>query len=102
MSSSQAPAPYRNAGSEGSSRPGYAPAPEPLPVPVMDNHTHLDFPDASLAVDVAAALDAAEQAGVNGAVQVGTDLESSRFTVRAVDLDKRLLGAVAIHPNDAP
>ena len=23
----------------------YPPAPEPLPVPVMDNHTHLDFPD---------------------------------------------------------
>ncbi|GIU55258.1 hypothetical protein NicSoilC12_10070 [Arthrobacter sp. NicSoilC12] len=40
--------------------------------------------------------------GVQGAVQVGCDLESSRFTVNAVDLDSRLLGAVALHPNDAP
>ncbi|MCQ1987759.1 TatD family hydrolase [Arthrobacter sp. zg-Y844] len=89
---------------------GYPPAPEPLPVPVMDNHTHFDFPAGDTAGDtagdftvaLAAALDAAEAAGVQGAVQVGTDLESSRFTVSAVDADPRLLGAVAIHPNDAP
>ncbi|KAD3515223.1 TatD family hydrolase [Arthrobacter yangruifuii] len=85
---------------------GYPPAPEPLPVPVMDNHTHFDFPAAAgtgdFTVALAAALDAAEAAGVSGAVQVGTDLESSRFTAAAVDADPRLLGAVAIHPNDAP
>jgi TatD DNase family protein len=68
----------------------------------MDNHTHLDFPTDDVRVDIAAALDAAEAVGVCGAVQVGCDLESSRFTVRAVDLDPRLLGAVALHPNDAP
>ncbi|GAP56924.1 uncharacterized deoxyribonuclease UU017, partial [Arthrobacter sp. Hiyo6] len=58
--------------------------------------------DALVQVEVAAAMDAAESVGVQGAVQVGCDLESSRFTVRAVELDRRLLGAVAIHPNDAP
>jgi TatD DNase family protein len=68
----------------------------------MDNHTHLDFPTDDVRVDIGAALDAAEAVGVCGAVQVGCDLESSRFTVRAVDLDPRLLGAVALHPNDAP
>jgi TatD DNase family protein len=68
----------------------------------MDNHTHLDFPDAELSVSVKDALDAAAAVGVQGAVQVGCDLESSRFTVKAVDLDSRLLGAVALHPNDAP
>jgi TatD DNase family protein len=68
----------------------------------MDNHTHLDFPGDDVRVEVAAALDAAEAVGVSGAVQVGCDLDSSRFTVRAVDADARLLGAVAIHPNDAP
>jgi len=68
----------------------------------MDNHTHLDFPNADVTVDIAAALDTAASVGVRGAVQVGCDLESSRFTVQAVDLDPRLLGAVAIHPNDAP
>lgn len=79
----------------------FAPAPEPLPVPVMDNHTHLDFgvPGASTA---SAALDAAAAAGVQGAVQVGTDLESSREAVRLAEEEPRLLAAVAIHPNDAP
>ena len=47
-------------------------------------------------------MDAAEAVGVQGAVQVGCDLESSRFTVQAVEADPRLLGAVALHPNDAP
>ncbi len=106
------PAPFRaigsgEAGSASSGRKPYPPAPEPLPVPVMDNHTHLDFPDADFskgapAVSIKDALDAAEAVGVQGAIQVGCDLESSRFTVRAVEQDARLLGAVALHPNDAP
>ena len=102
MNTPLTPAPFRAPGSDGSGRHGYPPAPEPLPVPVMDNHTHLDFPNADVTVDVSAALDIAASVGVQGAVQVGCDLESSRFTVQAVDLDSRLLGAVAIHPNDAP
>src|SRR6476620_5219821 len=96
------PVPFRPPGDDGTGRSGYPPAPEPLPVPVMDNHTHLDFPDAELEVGIKDALDAAAAVGVQGAVQVGCDLESSRFTVNAVDLDSRLLGAVALHPNDAP
>ncbi|WP_026551451.1 TatD family hydrolase [Arthrobacter sp. H20] len=80
----------------------YPPAPEPLPVPVIDNHTHLDFRSGLPLVSVAAALDAAQEVGVDGAVQVGCDLESSRFTVQAVEQEPRLLGAVALHPNDAP
>lgn len=125
MCSNPTPAPYRpaaadddggTAGAAGQSVRGrspeetggrsrkleYPPAPEPLPVPVFDNHTHLDFRDGLVQVSVKDALDAAEAAGVCGAVQVGCDLESSRFTVKAVQEDRRLLGAVAIHPNDAP
>lgn len=108
MCNSLIPAAYRAAAEEASGGAGpsggknFPPAPEPLPVPVMDNHTHLDFPDGTAPVSVAAALDAASAVGVQGAVQVGCDLESSRFTVRAVELDRRLLGAVALHPNDAP
>ncbi|MET4059016.1 TatD DNase family protein [Arthrobacter sp. UYP6] len=86
----------------GSGKP-YPPGPEPLPVPVIDNHTHLDFaPGKAGTATVRAAMDAAQAAGVRGAVQVGTDLESSRFTVQVLDEEPRLLGAVAIHPNDAP
>lgn len=80
----------------------YPPAPAPLPFPVIDNHTHLDFRDGQVAVSPGRAMDAAEAVGVGFAVQVGTDLESSRFTVQAVQEDHRLLGAVAIHPNEAP
>ncbi|BAS07997.1 tatd family protein [Arthrobacter sp. Hiyo4] len=97
MCNSLIPAAYRAAGADPAdaarqARQDYPPAPEPLPVPVMDNHTHLDFPDGESPVGIAAALDAAQAVGVQGAVQVGCDLESSRFTVRAVDLDSRLLG----------
>ena len=102
MCNSVTPVPFRAPGSDGTGRQGYPPAPEPLPVPVMDNHTHLDFPTEGLRVSIGEALDAAEAVGVRGAVQVGCDLESSRFTVQAVELDPRLLGAVALHPNDAP
>ncbi|MFI2565116.1 TatD family hydrolase [Paenarthrobacter sp. NPDC018779] len=105
MCNSLAPAPYRSNVDETEakdSRKEYPPAPEPLPVPVMDNHTHLDFRHGLIEVNVADAMDSAEAVGVQGAVQVGCDLESSRFTVEAVEADPRLLGAVAIHPNDAP
>ncbi|MCU1433920.1 MAG: deoxyribonuclease [Pseudarthrobacter sp.] len=108
MCNSLIPAAYRAAGAETEvssgrqKRPNYPPAPEPLPVPVMDNHTHFDFPSGDSPVAIGEALDAAQAVGVQGAVQVGTDLESSRFAVQAVDLDTRLLGAVALHPNDAP
>ncbi|NUS35496.1 MAG: TatD family hydrolase, partial [Pseudarthrobacter sp.] len=98
----QGPAGDEAAEHEGRPRKEFPPAPEPLPVPVMDNHTHLDFPDGKAPVAIKAALDAAEAVGVQGAVQVGCDLESSRFTVEAVEQDARLLGAVALHPNDAP
>jgi TatD DNase family protein len=98
----RAPAAGGTAESEGSRQREFPPAPEPLPVPVMDNHTHLDFPDGEAPVGIKEALDAAAAVGVQGAVQVGCDLESSRFTVQAVELDERLLGAVALHPNDAP
>lgn len=80
----------------------YPPAPEPLPVPVVDNHTHLNFRDGLVEVGVREALDAAAAVGVDRAVQVGCDLPSSRFTIEALDADARLLGAVALHPNDAP
>lgn len=109
MFSDGVPLPYRQADAgtvapgspaKGSDKGAFAAAPEPLPEPVYDNHTHFDFGDSP--VELSAALDAAAAAGVAGAVQVGCDLPSSRFTVAAVDADPRLLGAVAIHPNDAP
>lgn len=96
-----------------------ADAPDPLPVPVVDNHTHLDIvrtdlpdpvrPEAEVGAsptrtseDVARALDQAAAVGVDRVVQVGCDLESARFTVEMVEQHPRMLGAVALHPNEAP
>lgn len=79
----------------------YPPAPEPLPIGVPDNHTHMDFRDGMVNVSVAQALDAANAVGVPGVIQVGCDVESSEFAVRAALADARVLAAVAIHPNDA-
>ncbi|TYC98980.1 TatD family deoxyribonuclease [Arthrobacter echini] len=110
----ETPAPYREpepgSRSEGADAPqprlhrrgGYPPLPDPLPVPVIDNHTHFDIHGGAAEVPIGQALDAAEAAGVAGAVQVGTDLASSRLTAAVVDQDPRLLGAVALHPNEAP
>lgn len=79
----------------------YPPAPEPLPFGVPDNHTHMDFRDGQVNVSVTEALDAANAVGVPGVVQVGCDVESSEFAVRAAEEDSRVLAAIAIHPNDA-
>ncbi len=79
----------------------YPEAPEPLPLPVIDNHTHLDFRDGKLNVSVEQAVQAAAQVGVAGLIQVGCDVPSSEFAVRAAQQNPAVLAAVAIHPNDA-
>ncbi|GEL94997.1 TatD family hydrolase [Cellulomonas composti] len=96
---------------------GWPPTPEPLPVAVVDNHTHLETvvgwvaegwhgPDEG-ATDtgdppgLAAHLDRAAAVGVTRMVQVGCDLEAVAWTDAVVRDQPRLLGAVAIHPNEA-
>lgn len=80
----------------------YPPLPEPLPVATYDNHTHLDMADGDQPIDYLEQLDRAEQAGIKGVVQVGCDLESSRWSARMAAQTPRMLAAVAIHPNEAP
>lgn len=78
-------------------------APEPLPSPVVDNHCHLDHRiKGGLLIDVPDALARAAAVGVTRIVQVGCDLESSRWAVRAATEHPAIVAAVAIHPNDAP
>lgn len=85
----------------------WPPAPEVLPHPVVDNHTHLDsighvlaegepVPTVEQLVADAAAV------GVTRMVQVGCDLPAARWTDAVVREHAALLGAVAIHPNEAP
>lgn len=90
---------------------GWPPLPDPLPLPVVDDHTHLesvlrvshplpagDEPEADA---LGWHLAAAAAVGVTRMVQVGCDLESVAWTDRAVREHPQLLGAVAIHPNEA-
>lgn len=85
------------------SRDQWPDAPEPLPRPVVDNHCHLDHSIRDLELlDPAAALAEAASVGVTRIVQVGTDLESSRWSVEAARRFPSVVAAVALHPNDAP
>jgi len=77
---------------------------EPLPRPVVDTHCHLDVVDRSLGESPSpeAALALAREAGVTRIVQVGCDVESSAWAVRAAESTPEIIAAVALHPNDVP
>ena len=81
MNTPLTPVPFRAPGSDGSGRHGYPPAPEPLPVPVMDNHTHLDFPNSDVTVDVAAAADPRFEFTVDIPGRVAVELHDLHVTV---------------------
>lgn len=78
-------------------------APEPLPSPVVDNHCHLDHRiRGGLLIDVDDALDRAAAVNVGRIVQVGCDLEGSRWAVETARQHPAIVAAVALHPNEAP
>jgi TatD DNase family protein len=80
----------------------YPPAPTPLPVAVYDNHAHLEFADGENPMDFGEHLDRSGAVGVAGVVQVGTDVETSRWSVQVAGREPRVLAAVSLHPNEAP
>jgi len=80
----------------------YPPLPEGLTVGVYDNHTHLEISDGDDPLSYREQLDRASSVGVRGVVQVGTDLETSRWSADIAAVEPRVLAAVAIHPNEAP
>ncbi|WP_433827348.1 TatD family hydrolase [Actinoplanes sp. CA-015351] len=90
----------------------FPPAPEALAIPVFDSHTHLDLTvqeGGSLSSfapgagdPVQALIDAAAKAGVDRLVQVGVDVDSSRWGADAAEKYGSVLAAVALHPNEAP
>jgi TatD DNase family protein len=82
----------------------FAPMPESLEVPIYDNHCHLEFvfDEAVGVMPWKENLDISEAVGIRGVVQVGVTLESSKWCAELATLDKRVLAAVAIHPNEAP
>jgi TatD DNase family protein len=87
---------------EGRKELEYPPLPEALTVGVYDNHTHLEIADGENPMDYREHLDRASSVGVRGVVQVGGDLETSRWSAEVASREPRVLAAVAIHPNEAP
>jgi TatD DNase family protein len=75
--------------------------PEPLPAPVVDTHCHLDVADGSSNLAPAEAIQLAASVGVHRIVQVGCDLDGSRWAVAAAKRWDSVVASVAIHPNDA-
>ncbi|WP_051951905.1 TatD family hydrolase [Actinacidiphila yeochonensis] len=67
-------------------------------VPVADSHTHLDMQSGT----VEEALAAAAAAGVRTLVQVGCDLDGSRWAAATAAAYDDIWAAVALHPNEAP
>ena len=80
----------------------YPPLPPALVVPCYDNHTHLEIADGDNPLDYRQQLDMASSVGIRGVVQVGGDLETSRWSAEMAAREPRMLAAVAIHPNEAP
>ncbi len=77
-------------------------APEPLPAPVVDNHCHLDVRvKGGHRLGTREAIEAAAAVNVTRIVQVGCDVDDSRWAVQAAAEHPELVAAVAIHPNDA-
>ncbi|WP_017627055.1 TatD family hydrolase [Nocardiopsis chromatogenes] len=74
------------------------PAPEPLRVAVADSHTHMDMQEP----EPEAIIAAAEAVGVAPLMQVGVDLESSRWAAELAARNPSVYAAVALHPNEAP
>lgn len=97
-----APADHLRTRSDGGRAAEYPPLPEPLAVAVYDNHTHLEIADGALPLTVHEHLERAASVGVAGAVQVGTDVSTSRWSAEMAEREPRLLAAVALHPNEAP
>ncbi|AXT85868.1 AraC family transcriptional regulator [Aeromicrobium sp. A1-2] len=87
---------------------GWPATPEALPSPVVDNHCHLDHRayakgvEGGLLIPVDEALDRAAAVGVTRIVQVGCDLEGSRWAVETAAAYDSVVAAVALHPNEAP
>ncbi len=81
------------------------PDPLPLSVTTVDAHCHLDiFTEGGPGgAGVRAVLDRAKAVGIDRIVQVGCDVESSRYSVECANaFPGEVVAAIALHPNDAP
>ncbi|MEU5715438.1 TatD family hydrolase [Streptomyces sp. NPDC020403] len=80
------------------SRTDAPPLPEPLRVPVADSHTHLDMQETTVEEGLARAA----AVNVTAVVQVGCDVEGSRWAAETAAAHQSVHASVALHPNEAP
>lgn len=66
---------------------------------MIDSHIHLNRQE--FRGEIAAVLDRAARAGVQGFMNVGYDLETSRQSIALAEGDPRIVATVGIHPHDA-
>ena len=82
-----------------------APLPEPLEETTIDSHCHMELIAKANADDPAVGiiLDEAKSVGIDRVVQIGYDLEQSKWSVACANAwPGKVLAAVALHPNEAP
>lgn len=75
--------------------------PEPLPRPVIDSHTHADTTLEYSGLSLADNLATARAVGVQGFVQIGCDVQGSRWAEQIARTHPGVVAAVALHPNEA-
>jgi TatD DNase family protein len=96
----------RSAGARANRRDEKPPSPEPLPSPAVDSHTHLDIAVGGedrqpTGAEVDDEIAAAVAVGIPRLVQVGVDVDSSRWSAELATRHANVLAAVALHPNEA-
>lgn len=78
------------------------PLPEPLAGSTVDTHCHLDMCAADDGPTVSEALGQARAVGITKIIQVGCDVEGSRWAAQVASENDDIWAAVALHPNEAP
>ncbi|WP_425310137.1 TatD family hydrolase [Ammonicoccus fulvus] len=77
------------------------PSPEPLPRPVVDSHCHLDTADHVTGLGPADAIARAAEVNITRIVQIGCDLDDSRWAIETARQHPEVIATVALHPNEA-
>lgn len=77
------------------------PSPDPLPRPVVDSHCHLDTAHQVTGLEPADAIARANEVNITRIVQIGCDVEDSRWAVRIAHEFDGVVATVSLHPNVA-
>jgi TatD DNase family protein len=77
------------------------PSPEPLPRPVVDSHCHLDTAAHVTGLSPADAIARAAEANITRIVQIGCDVDDSRWAIETAHAHPEVVATVALHPNQA-